>query len=436
MQYRIILIILILLVLTHIVQELYILNEYRVGEKLTKTLLIYSEPTKIGKSLYNIRTIYVYYDGLLRIDFPDVDQVRMGDLVQATGTISTSGISSPDSLYTQKRLIVQQYKLIRRDRYSGLSMVGKIGRFFRKTRGKLEQKLRMLLISRDGDLLAGILFGIHAIESDSLRKQLSQSGFIFLVSISSMKLYAISTACDRAFKGMFSRRKVGMVILIILFFYLSLLNATSTMLRLFFLWSVTIIARFFGRETHKLWLFTLISLIFLLISPQLISDLGFLLSTLAILGAHHARLNEKTPFFLRRTRFIRDFLRKMNIGVSIFFYTIPVLFWGIGTLNVVSIFILPLVFWIIPLFMSLGGIVIVDGILGNFLRIPIVMLVHVPVAIFLTLTTFFSALPFGTIKIAPIRRILYGLISFILVMVSILRDFTPKKQPSIPQKLR
>ena len=102
MQYRIILIILILLVLTHILRELHILNNYRVGEKLTKTLLIYSEPIMIGKSLYNIRTIYVYYDGLLRIHFPDVNQVRVGDLVQATGTISTSGIHSPNSVYTQK----------------------------------------------------------------------------------------------------------------------------------------------------------------------------------------------------------------------------------------------------------------------------------------------------------------------------------------------
>ena len=157
----------------------------------------------------------------------------MGDLVQATGTISTSGINSPDSLYTQKRLIVQQYRVIRRDRYSGLSMIGEIGQFFQKTRGKLEQKLRMLLVPREGDLFAGILFGIHAIKSDSLRKQLSQSGFIYLVSVSSMKLYTISTACDRAFKGMFSRRKMSAVICIILFFYFRLLDTTPTILILF-----------------------------------------------------------------------------------------------------------------------------------------------------------------------------------------------------------
>lgn len=436
MQYRIILIILILLVLTHILRELHILNNYRVGEKLTKTLLIYSEPTIIGKSLYNIRTIYVYYDGLLRIDFPDVDQVSIGDHIQATGTISTSGINSPDSLYTQKRLIVQRYQVVRRDRYSGLSMVGKIGRFFQKTRGILEQKLRILLIPREADLLAGILFGIHAIESDSLRKQLSASGLMYLVSVSSMKLYTVSIACDRAFKGIFSRRKVGVMILILFFFYFNVVNTTPTMFRLFFLWFLTITARFFGRETHKLWLFTLISLIFLLIRPQLISDLGFLLSTLAILGVQHARLKEKTPFFIRRSSLFRNFLTKMNIGVSIFIYTAPVLLWGIGTLNIVSIFILPLVFWLIPLFMGLGGILIIDGMIGNFLREPLVTLIHVPVAIFLKLSTFLSVLPFGTIKMAPIKRILYGLISFIIVMVSILHDFTPKKRPLIPQKLR
>ena len=200
-------------------QELNILNNHHVGEKLTKTLFIYSEPIIIGKSLYNIRTIYVHYDGLLRIDFPDVDQVRMGGLVQATGIISTSGIHSLNSLYTQKRLIVQRYKVIQRDRYSGLSIAGEIGRFFRKTRGNLEKKLRILRIPREGDLLAGILFGIHAIESDSLRKQLSQSWFMHLVSVSSMKLYTISTACDRAFKGMFSRRKMSMVMYDLIFLF-------------------------------------------------------------------------------------------------------------------------------------------------------------------------------------------------------------------------
>ena len=83
-------------------QEFHILNNHRVGEKLTKTLLVYDESTIIGKSLYNIRTIYVYYDGLLCTDFPDVDQIKMGDLVQATETISTFSINSPDSLYTKK----------------------------------------------------------------------------------------------------------------------------------------------------------------------------------------------------------------------------------------------------------------------------------------------------------------------------------------------
>ena len=74
---------------------------------MAKTLLIYSEPTIIGKHLCNIRTIYAYYDGLLRIDLPDVDQVRVGDLVQATEVISTSWIEPPDSLYIQKRPIAQ-----------------------------------------------------------------------------------------------------------------------------------------------------------------------------------------------------------------------------------------------------------------------------------------------------------------------------------------
>ncbi|MEK7458656.1 MAG: hypothetical protein AAB612_04235 [Patescibacteria group bacterium] len=70
------------------------------------------------------------------------------------------------------------------------------------------------------------------------------------------------------------------------------------------------------------------------------------------------------------------------------------------------------------------------------MREPLVARIHVPVTIFLKLSIFFRVLPFGTIKMAPIKRILYGLISFIVVMVSIIRDCTPKKQPLIPQKLR
>ena len=129
-----------------------------------------------------------------------------------------------------------------------------------------------------------------------------------------------------------------------------------------------------------------------------------------------------------------DFLRKMSIGMSIFSYTAPVLLWGIGTLNIVGIFLLPLVFWIILLFMSFGGILITNGTLRTFLREPLVALVHVPMTIFLNLSTFLSAIPLSTITIASIKRLLYGLISFITVMILILLDFTPEKHPSMPKK--
>lgn len=130
----------------------------------------------------------------------------MGDVVQVTGPISTSGINTPDSLYTKKRLIVQHKELIRNNRYSGLSTLGTVGRYFQETRGKLEKKLRILLIPSEGDILAGILFGVHAIENDSLRIQLSQSGLLYLVSVSSINLYSMSTACDRAQRCIFQAK--------------------------------------------------------------------------------------------------------------------------------------------------------------------------------------------------------------------------------------
>jgi competence protein ComEC len=159
------------------------------------------------------------------------------------------------------------------------------------------------------------------------------------------------------------RRKAILLAFIVVWIYAFMSGLEAPIARAAIMASISLIAQELGRVVSPWRCLCLSAMIMLIIRPNWISDLGFLLSFVATtsLVLFQGRIEKKLrliPVFFRESL---STTLAAQIGVT------PILFATFGSFNILSPLINVLVLWTVPLIMIIGALAGLTGVIFPFL---------------------------------------------------------------------
>lgn len=346
---------------------------------------------KIEKVLINKTKILISTNRLSNIEY--------GDEISFTGKLKPPTIfetengkefdyvgylGKDDIFYTSS--FIQNTEVIDRNQASKFKHI-----LFNIKRGFVE-KIEEFVPEPHSSLLAGITVGVEESLGDELRKNLRAVGLIHIVVLSGYNITIIADIVYRLFNR-FSRKLSFILSVTLIVLFTIMVGGTATIVRASIMSLIAISSRFFKREVDiKKVLFVVASLMIFFNPKILYFDPSFQLSFLATAG------------LIYLSPILESLMGKMNslkiIVVSTLstqIFVLPLFFFKIGEISLVSLIVNVLVLPTIPLGMLLGFLTSVTG------------FIYPPIAIFLgfvsyTITSYvffvveiFASLPFASI---------------------------------------
>lgn len=338
----------------------------------------------------------VFYLDSLQILTPKYPEFHYGDKVKIQGKIQKISQFSKQNgkVTTQKQaLIVKNPKitLVKNEQnflpqksLDFLSLAGFI-------RQRISGNFNSFLGKDEAGLLIGIVFGLKADFDKTYFNALKNTGVLHVIAASGMNVSMVAGFLLGLFT-LFLNRKLALVFTIFAILFYTLISGFSpSIIRASIMAIFAYSAGIFGRQNYSYLSLFFAAFLMLLVSPNLIQDVGFQLSffsTLGILTIKPMFNNRKITnvilsdsegsqglvlspskdssallqndeinnygFFqkVRRSSFFDDFTTTLSAQIA----TLPIMLFTFGSYSLISILVNLLVLWTIPPLMILGGI--------------------------------------------------------------------------------
>ena len=214
----------------------------------------------------------------------------------------------------------------------------------------IRQKTKDLYFSnlddQSANLLLGIVLGVRGSFSQSFLQSLRNAGVMHVIAASGMNV-TLTGGLLLGLLGRFFTKKISLVISVCgIVFYAVLAGLQPSIIRAAIMTSFVFTSQIFGRQYTSLYSLFFTVLVMLFVSPELLFDIGFLLSVFSTLGILFIK-----PLFPKKA-----WLEDASTTISAQIATIPILLSGFGQYGVLSILVNALVLWTMPILMILGGI--------------------------------------------------------------------------------
>ena len=296
------------------------LPKFRSGDKVKITTTLYSEPIIYDKYQY------VKFKGL-KIYLQKYPEISYGDRLEITGRVDND------------KLVDVSFNILEKESVLFSSFRNKIISFYKSS-----------LPEPYSSLLSGITLGSKNMP-EAFWEKLKSTGTAHVVVASGTNVTLLTSFLTLALTLFFKRRIAVFTSIAGIIFYLFLSGFDAPIVRASVMSILIVVAQINGRvvESFKILIFT--ALVMLLIYPQWINDLGFLLSFTATLGIilFEKRINEKVKFLPNLLRESLSSSLSAQIGV------IPILLVTFGQFNILSLIINPLILWTVPVIMVFGA---------------------------------------------------------------------------------
>jgi len=314
-------------------------------------------------------------------------QIKRGDFTLLNGKLEKRVINI---FYNQLWLIEPDIKQIVPLDSSSLSFRVVYYRFLRNIdifRAWLEEIFLRTLPDKEASLLAGIVLGSQKDLPFSFYEALRQSGTLHLVVASGMNVTILGKVVLDIFLKRFRRGTAVLASLLCILIYTFLAGGEAPIVRAAIMGSLAFSAQVFGRQYWAGWALFLTLSLMLLISPDLLFQVGFQLSAAATAG-----LIFLSPLINRlfKTRFLGLVEADLTETVSAQLAVMPLLLAHFGQFNFLSVFPNVLVAALVPLLMRLGGILLIAGMVSQALAQIIAWLVWVPLRYMVLVIEFFG----------------------------------------------
>ncbi len=204
-------------------------------------------------------------------------------------------------------------------------------------------------------LLNGIIFGGNQNMPQNFLLQLRSVGVIHVIAASGMNVTFVASALI-AILGVIFKRQIALTIAIFgIVFYAFLAGFEPSIVRAAIMSILAFSASLLGRQNFALASVFLTGYIMLLLSPFLVTDIGFQLSFLATLGILVIK-----PLFPTPKNF--SLLDDVWTTVAAQIATLPILLSIFGQYGLLSILVNALILWTVPVLMILGSLGVILGI--------------------------------------------------------------------------
>lgn len=339
----------IVLLLSLLIRTVFFLTHtpsYEVGEQITFTGTLTTQPTLQGNGQhFRLNTIDIW-----TARFP---AYHYGDTLRVSGRISKPKTSNQKSSLLGK--IQQDFTMyfpkIEADTSSSASILPAIG-FLREN---MLSTINHSLPAGPAALFSGIFLGSKEAFTKGFLDTLRNTGTLHVVAASGMNITMLSTLLMILLLKRFNRKVVALLVIISICFYALLSLLQPSIVRAAIMGGVVSLASLLGRQTQPVWLLALAGYIMLLFDPFLIFDIGFQLSFAATGGLLLLKpvLTEGLGLFHHIVK-IPIFGEDIATTVVAQLATLPILLINFGSVSLISVLVNILILWTVPIIMALG----------------------------------------------------------------------------------
>lgn len=318
MKYVIWLVILALIV----VRYFFVKPEYRDGDKVRITSVIYSDAVKYEKSQYiKLHGLQVY--------LPHFPQIYYGDNVVVEGVVNGNKLDNA--------------KLVKSTSSSGL---------FSNFRNNILKFYESNLPQPESGLLAGIVLGSKGALTNIFYENTKLVGVTHVVVASGTNISFIVSIFMNSLVLFISRKKAIYFVMLSIILYLFMSGFQAPLIRASIMSSVLLLSQHSGRVIDTWQIFFLTAFGMLIINPYWILDMGFVLSfgataSLLLFEKRVSKKLEKLPGLLRE-----GFSTSLAAQIGVF----PILLVIFRQFNILSVLVNGLVLWTVPFIMIFGTI--------------------------------------------------------------------------------
>lgn len=329
---------------------------YKPGDLVKITARINSEPTYYT----NAQSIKVLN---LRTTLPKYPKLYYADTVTITGTVEGDRL-------TQSKLINVHHS----------------NNIFTNLRSKLLSVYSKSLPKPHSSLIAGVTIGSKQLIDSNLYDKLKTSGTAHIVVASGMNVMLVAGFLFSLFNSFTHKSRAIIAAIAGIWAYVIISGFDAPIVRAAIMGSITFTALALGRINHAKRALLLTIIVMLLINPNWITDLGFLLSLAATTGLIYFE-----PYIASKLSFVPNILKQdLSTTISAQIAVAPILYIYFGQFNILSPLINAAILWTIPPLTIIGFIGGAVGLIIPPLARPILLSTYPLTSWFFLITNIFS----------------------------------------------
>jgi len=315
------------LVFSLVLRIIFSKPEYLEGKKIRITSVVREEPIK-----------YSYFQKIslkgLKVYLPKYPEITYGDKVVVEGVVKEGKL--------------EKAVLVKLEESQGILI---------KFREKILEFYQRFLPEPHASLIAGITLGVRGEIPDNFWQGLVNSGLAHVVVASGSNVSLVAGFIVGILTIFVSRRRAIPLLLVSIWLYAGLAGMDAPIIRAAIMGSIAFTAQEVGRLISAWRALLTSALVMLIVKPEWINDLGFLLSFVATacLLLFQGKMNK----FLKRVPTI--FREGLSTSLAAQIGVTPILFVTFGQFNILSPIANALVLWTVPIIMVVGGI---SGLIG------------------------------------------------------------------------
>lgn len=371
-------------------------KEFEAGVSVNFTHILLEEPRK------NEFQQYFFVENLL-VTLPMYPSYSYGDNLRLNGIVETY-ISNSDETMTE-RLILKNPE-VKIEENNALAVL-------KYVRQKVLLAYNLALPPREAGLISGIVLGVEDGINDSFKNELKRSGMLHVVVASGSNVVLVGGIVFLLISGVVRKKLAIFLTVISIFFYAFLTGFDPPIVRASIMASFAFTALVLGRERVALFSLFFSAWVMLMVSPELISDIGFQLSFSASFGIIiFQKVIELASKFVPKM-LKEDFSTTLSAQIG----AMPVLLFAFGEVNILSIVTNVLLLWTVPIIMIFGLIAGVLGLISTHIAQPFIFILYPLLLLFSNVVRIGSNLyiPLSlTASYAPISIVYYLFLVYIL----------------------
>lgn len=318
--------------------------DFKTGDKIRIKGTLSSEPTlSFGKAYFSLNNI--------NVEVKEKEAIHYGDYVIVNGIWENGRIKNGEvESFIEKNNI---FSLLRQ----------RLLVFYAK-----------FLTQPSASLVGGIVLGAKSDLPANFKQNLNSKGLSHIVVASGTNITILASFLVSVFIKRLSRKKTLILTIIFIWLYALISGLDAPIVRASTMSSIAFVGIIYGRIINTLKIVFLTGCIMLILSPQWLTDPGFLLSfatTISII-LYQKKINN----FLKKLPDV--FKEDLSTSLAAQIGGIPIIYMFFGEFNLLSPFYNVLVLWTIPIIMFFGGvsalISLISGNIAYVFLIPIIPL--------------------------------------------------------------